>query len=99
MVDVVCASDAHMAGAPPTKVGQAMPPKPRRSISCAVSIAAARFLGVATRATAGLGIPRNVVAQRYGDAMPTPLRIGLVCPYSLTIPGGVQAQVMGLARV
>ncbi|MGD9703592.1 MAG: glycosyltransferase family 4 protein [Acidimicrobiia bacterium] len=31
--------------------------------------------------------------------MPTPLRIGLVCPYSLTIPGGVQAQVMGLARV
>lgn len=32
--------------------------------------------------------------------MPTsPLRIGLVCPYSLTIPGGVQAQVLGLARV
>ncbi len=26
------------------------------------------------------------------------LRIALVCPYSLTIPGGVQAQVMGLAR-
>ena len=26
------------------------------------------------------------------------LRIGLVCPYSLTIPGGVQAQVLGLAR-
>jgi phosphatidylinositol alpha-mannosyltransferase len=26
------------------------------------------------------------------------LRIGLVCPYSLTIPGGVQGQVMGLAR-
>jgi phosphatidylinositol alpha-mannosyltransferase len=26
------------------------------------------------------------------------LRIGLVCPYSLTIPGGVQTQVMGLAR-
>jgi phosphatidylinositol alpha-mannosyltransferase len=25
------------------------------------------------------------------------LRIGLVCPYSLTIPGGVQGQVMGLA--
>jgi phosphatidylinositol alpha-mannosyltransferase len=31
--------------------------------------------------------------------MPTPLRIGLVSPYSLTIPGGVQAQVLGLARV
>lgn len=26
------------------------------------------------------------------------LRIGLVCPYSLTIPGGVQVQVLGLAR-
>jgi len=27
------------------------------------------------------------------------VRVGLVCPYSLTIPGGVQNQVMGLARV
>jgi phosphatidylinositol alpha-mannosyltransferase len=27
-----------------------------------------------------------------------PLRIGIVCPYSLTLPGGVQAQVLGLAR-
>lgn len=26
------------------------------------------------------------------------MRVGLVCPYSLTIPGGVQGQVMGLAR-
>jgi phosphatidylinositol alpha-mannosyltransferase len=26
------------------------------------------------------------------------MRIGLVCPYSVTIPGGVQAQVLGLAR-
>jgi len=26
------------------------------------------------------------------------VRIGLVCPYSLTIPGGVQSQVLGLAR-
>jgi phosphatidylinositol alpha-mannosyltransferase len=26
------------------------------------------------------------------------VRVGLVCPYSLTIPGGVQGQVMGLAR-
>ncbi|MDX2379884.1 MAG: glycosyltransferase family 4 protein [Acidimicrobiia bacterium] len=26
------------------------------------------------------------------------LRIGIICPYSLTIPGGVQAQVLGLAR-
>lgn len=27
-----------------------------------------------------------------------PMRIGIVCPYSLTVPGGVQAQVLGLAR-
>lgn len=27
-----------------------------------------------------------------------PQRIGLTCPYSLSVPGGVQTQVMGLAR-
>jgi phosphatidylinositol alpha-mannosyltransferase len=27
------------------------------------------------------------------------LRVGLVCPYSVAIPGGVQGQVLGLARV
>ncbi len=26
------------------------------------------------------------------------MRIGLVCPYSLSVPGGVQAQVLGMAR-
>jgi phosphatidyl-myo-inositol alpha-mannosyltransferase len=26
------------------------------------------------------------------------LRVGLVCPYSLSVPGGVQAQVLGMAR-
>ncbi|MEX2627344.1 MAG: glycosyltransferase family 4 protein, partial [Ilumatobacteraceae bacterium] len=26
------------------------------------------------------------------------LRVGLVCPYSLSIPGGVQAQALGMAR-
>ncbi len=26
------------------------------------------------------------------------MRIGIVCPYSLTLPGGVQGQVLGLAR-
>ena len=26
------------------------------------------------------------------------MRIGLVCPYSLTVPGGVQGQVLGLGR-
>lgn len=28
----------------------------------------------------------------------TPLRVGLVCPYSLDVPGGVQAHVVDLAR-
>jgi phosphatidylinositol alpha-mannosyltransferase len=31
-------------------------------------------------------------------AVQSPLRIGLICPYSLTVPGGVQHQVLGLAR-
>src|SRR5262249_2507347 len=26
------------------------------------------------------------------------MRVGLVCPYSLTLPGGVQAQVLGRPR-
>jgi len=26
------------------------------------------------------------------------MRIGLICPYSLSVPGGVQAQVLGMAR-
>ena len=26
------------------------------------------------------------------------LRVGMICPYSVSIPGGVQAQVLGLAR-
>lgn len=36
----------------------------------------------------------------YRDPVPSgqTLRIGIVCPYSLTVPGGVQAQVLGLAR-
>lgn len=29
---------------------------------------------------------------------PEQLRIGIVCPYSLSVPGGVQAQSLGLAR-
>lgn len=33
-----------------------------------------------------------------GNEEGSSLRIGIVCPYSLTIPGGVQGQVMGLAR-
>src|SRR5437763_1751588 len=28
----------------------------------------------------------------------TTMRVGLICPYSLTLPGGVQGQVLGLAR-
>jgi phosphatidylinositol alpha-mannosyltransferase len=30
--------------------------------------------------------------------MGSPLRVGMVCPFSLSVPGGVQGQVMGLAR-
>ena len=26
------------------------------------------------------------------------MRIGIVCPYSISVPGGVQEQVLGLAR-
>lgn len=32
------------------------------------------------------------------DVTERPLRIGIICPYSLTVPGGVQMQVLGLAR-
>lgn len=32
------------------------------------------------------------------DPAERPLRIGIICPYSLTVPGGVQMQVLGLAR-
>jgi phosphatidylinositol alpha-mannosyltransferase len=38
-------------------------------------------------------------ARRVRIVEGRPLRIGLVCPYSMSIPGGVQAQVLGLARV
>ena len=31
--------------------------------------------------------------------MVAPYRVGMICPYSLTVPGGVQEQVLGLARV
>ena len=35
---------------------------------------------------------------RWGADYRGPVRIGLVCPYSLTHPGGVQGQVLGQAR-
>ena len=38
-------------------------------------------------------------AAAVTDPAPSPpLRIALVCPYSLSRPGGVQGQVLGLAR-
>lgn len=37
----------------------------------------------------------TVPDARYGGVV---LRIGMLCPYSLTLPGGVQMQVLGLAR-
>jgi hypothetical protein len=33
-----------------------------------------------------------------GTARPRTLRVAMVSPYSLSVPGGVQAQVMGLSR-
>ena len=42
------------------------------------------------------GSPRSAVPRPLGSRR---MRVGLVCPYSLTIPGGVQGQVLGLARV
>lgn len=39
-------------------------------------------------------IARGVSVSEVSDLV----RIGLICPYSLTVPGGVQAQVIGLAK-
>jgi phosphatidylinositol alpha-mannosyltransferase len=39
-----------------------------------------------------------VRAAHGAEAYHSGVRIGLVCPYSLSIPGGVQGQVLGLAR-
>jgi phosphatidyl-myo-inositol alpha-mannosyltransferase len=36
--------------------------------------------------------------SRARERRPGPLRIGLVCPYSLDVPGGVQNHVLGLAH-
>ena len=45
------------------------------------------------------GWPSASRSRRRRGAVPwRPMRIGLVCPYSLTVPGGVQGQVLGLAR-
>ncbi|MFN3254607.1 MAG: glycosyltransferase family 4 protein [Ilumatobacter sp.] len=44
-------------------------------------------------------VPNSVPAASSLASSPTrSLRIGIVCPYSLTVPGGVQMQVLGLAR-
>lgn len=42
--------------------------------------------------------PRSTLRSRPPAEPGDRLRVGLLCPYSLTIPGGVQGQVMGLAR-
>jgi phosphatidyl-myo-inositol alpha-mannosyltransferase len=39
-------------------------------------------------------LARLLIAVSY----PGVVRVGLVCPYSLSVPGGVQGQVLGLAR-
>ena len=41
-----------------------------------------------------MSVPSDALPSEYVSR----LRIGLLCPYSLTTPGGVQGQVMGLAR-
>ncbi|MGD9995629.1 MAG: glycosyltransferase family 4 protein [Ilumatobacteraceae bacterium] len=38
------------------------------------------------------------MTERAGTSRADLLRVGMVCPYSLSVPGGVQAQVMGLSR-
>ena len=45
-------------------------------------------------------MPERAHAEEVGRELPDHrlLRVGMVCPYSLSVPGGVQAQVMGLAR-
>ncbi|MEZ5221159.1 MAG: glycosyltransferase family 4 protein [Ilumatobacteraceae bacterium] len=45
-------------------------------------------------------MPERAHAEEVGRELPEHrlLRVGMVCPYSLSVPGGVQAQVMGLAR-
>jgi phosphatidylinositol alpha-mannosyltransferase len=53
--------------------------------------------------TNGNSVAQAKVGPVDGEARPSGpgqrrLRIGIVCPYSLSIPGGVQEQVMGLAR-
>jgi phosphatidylinositol alpha-mannosyltransferase len=39
-----------------------------------------------------------MAAPDRDDAARRVQRVGMVCPYSLSVPGGVQAQVMGLSR-
>ncbi|WP_172836252.1 glycosyltransferase family 4 protein [Microlunatus soli] len=41
--------------------------------------------------------PAATVSGRTDPARQRPLRVGLVCPYSLSAPGGVQNHVLGLA--
>ncbi|MEO7397397.1 MAG: glycosyltransferase family 4 protein, partial [Ilumatobacteraceae bacterium] len=44
-------------------------------------------------------MPSPLPSQRPpGNGARRRLRVGMICPYSLSIPGGVQQQVMGLAR-
>lgn len=53
--------------------------------------------GTASR-TDGGGVERRRDPRRFGPMRSAPLRVGMVCPYSLSVPGGVQQQVMGLGR-
>lgn len=50
------------------------------------------------RALEGTSVPQLDDRSSRRRAVDGPLRVGMVCPYSLSIPGGVQAQVLSLAR-
>ena len=55
-------------------------------------------VGSARGGRARRGASCGVTASALTVSRREPMRIGIVCPYSLTVPGGVQAQVLGLAR-
>jgi phosphatidylinositol alpha-mannosyltransferase len=45
-----------------------------------------------------VALPAPEHSFEAGTRRSSGLRVGMICPYSLSIPGGVQGQVMGIAR-
>ena len=84
------------------RFGPPVPPRPGRAGLVAMTQQVADFFADPhRRAAAGLAPAAAVLRARGGSGMSLdlgrPLRIGLVCPYSLDRPGGVQNHVLGLA--